>query len=219
LFNIEKYLVVDNNVISDIKSEEKKDCDEGNIVKVDEERNLESSEQEKYQIYDDNDNKNDDNNDINATIRSKNKNDKYLLKSLLSSKNTNISNFTPYLHIRSDGQLSCEVDVKNKNELFGIFYMKIITKIKEFDFTNIGEKNDNSNHNNNNDCNDNNDRICNKVSENNNDNNDSYSPIASQTISEIELKEFYENGFLKISNGVNRSHVNSCLRYKNTNVL
>lgn len=211
LFNIEKYHDSDSIDISDNMNEEKNYCNEGKIVKVDEERNLENSRQENYQRNDDNDNKGDliDNN---ATIKSKNKNNKFRLKSLLSLKNTNISNFTPYLHVRSDGQLSCEVDVKNKNELFGVFYMKIIPEIKEFDFSNIGVKNNNNCNNNKNGIND---QVCHNKDRDNNDSDDdsnSYSPIASQTISNTELKEFYENGFLKISNGVDRSHINTCLR-------
>jgi hypothetical protein len=188
-------------------------------VKVDEERNVKISEKENYQRCDDDG----DNNDMNTIIRNKNKNhknykySKFRLKCLLSSKNTNISNFTPYLHVRSDGQLSCEVDVENKNEVFGIFYMKIIPEIKEFDSTNIDVKNNDSN--NNNDYNDYNDQVSYNRDSNDDDYNNLRSPIPSQTISDTELKEFYENGFLKISNGVDRSHINSCLRYENMHAL
>lgn len=224
MFSIEKYHDIDNSDISDHMNEVKKYCNEGSVAKVDEERHVKNNYQENYQRNDHNNN--DDLIDKNATMKNKNKYKKFRLKSLLSSKNTNISNFTPYLHVRSDGQLSCEVDVKNENELFGLFYIKIIPENKEFDFINIGEKNNDSSnnkndYNDNNDYNDDDDQVCYiRDSENNDDDdNNLRSPISSQTISNIELKEFYENGFLKISNGVDRSHINSCLRYKNIHVL
>ena len=231
LFDIEKCHDIDIDIdvdsvsdVSDDKNEDKDDKneqeyrDEGKIVIVDEGRNVESSQQESGQIYDDNDNNNHNGDDIDVTTKHKSKhknknpnknennNNKYRLKSLLSSKNTNISNFTPYLYVRSDGQLSCEVNLKNKNELLGLFYLKI----EEFNLTHIGMKNDDSSHNN---SNDNHDQVCYNDDNSNNDDNNL------RSLSDVELKEFYENGFLKVSNCVDRSRINSCLRHEIINEL
>lgn len=192
----------------------------------------------------------------------------YRIKSLLSIKNTDLSLYSPYLCVRSDGQISFE-NISNKNDGYSFtFYLRIIPEFDKNDNYNIDSRhlknlsineNENTNGNKNinkyesinkntnrnnenlnmkcnyeNNNNDNNNYINknnndhNYINKNNNDHNyndcsnsnnnfinknPNFNTLKSNVIlTEDDLRCFYTDGYLKISNAVNQNAIASCLR-------
>ena len=72
----------------------------------------------------------------------------FRIKSLLSNKNTDLSVYSPYLCVRSDGQLSFENISENNGGYSCDFYLKIIPEIeKSFETNNETSANKNENKN------------------------------------------------------------------------
>ena len=178
------------------------------------------------------------NGDVRKRGQNLDENDMYRLKCLLSQKNANFPNFTPYLHVRSDGQFSCHVDTKNENTSTGFFYLNITQESMKNDDIGYGNINDdgyeniklenvdNSNDRNisnaiinddsRNDCHSDNNSTNQKCEKSNKINSDTshipITPSSSRSVTDKELRTFFEDGFLKISNAVDLSRINSCLR-------
>ena len=162
---------------------------------------------------------NDDNDQSENKSNFKEKHDnKYRLTSLLKLKNTNTTTFTPYLHVRSDGQFSCDEDLQNKNNLRGVFYLKIIVENKYCynDFSRddkIHDDNENNHHEDNKYSYKKTEEIVGKITATSSStSSSSSSSCSSRRISDEELRIFFTDGFLKISNAVDQSSIDSCLR-------
>jgi hypothetical protein len=64
----------------------------------------------------------------------------YRIKSLLSIKNTDLTSYSPYLCVRSDGQISFE-NISNKSDGHSFtFYLRIIPEFDKFDNYNIDSR-------------------------------------------------------------------------------
>ena len=161
---------------------------------------------------------NDDNDQSENKSDFKGKHDnKYRLTSLLKLKNTNTTTFTPYLHVRSDGQFSCDEDLQNKNNLHGVFYLKIIVENKDYydDFSShiIHDDYKYNHHKDNKYSYKKTEEIVGKITATSSStSSSSSSSCSSRRISDEELRIFFTDGFLKISNAVDQSSIDSCLR-------
>jgi hypothetical protein len=151
----------------------------------------------------------------------------YRIRSLLSIKNTDLTSYSPYLCIRSDGQLSFE-NISNKDERNSFtFYLRIIPEINNNNSNNNKDdtmnanrienikihENTNMNRNEKKDNTEMTDSDTDRNNKNYNDlNQNSKNSKNNDVLKEEDLRQFFTEGYVKISGAVDQNTISSCLR-------
>jgi hypothetical protein len=151
----------------------------------------------------------------------------YSIRSLLSIKNTDLTSYSPYLCIRSDGQLSFE-NISNKDDRNSFtFYLRIIPEINNNNSNNNKDdtmnanrienikihENTNMNRNEKKDNKEMTDSDTDRNDKNYNDlNQNSKNSKNNDVLKEEDLRQFFTEGYVKISGAVDQNTISSCLR-------